>query len=211
MSFKEFKRVYIETCNKIIEERGKCASVECKDCPFCYSNQTNGLNCVNNKYNDGSSVNKEQKTLLNSAKEYLKLTKGKEISKNDLKDGMIVELRNGSKRLVLLNKLYKLVGEKEAHDFDFMENDLTNSADHKFDVMKVYNTKGCNLITLFLQDNLTLIWEREEKSESEINLEKIQNQIEKLNKSVEEFKNEVTKLVCQHIERRLNDYIRRND
>ena len=54
MSFKEFKHVYIETCNKMIEEKGKCISVSCSKCPFYYSNQINNLGCVENSYNDGT-------------------------------------------------------------------------------------------------------------------------------------------------------------
>lgn len=210
MNFKEFKPVYIETCNKIIEENGKCVSFSCTKCPFSYTNQINNLGCLENGYNDGTEEDCEQEVLLNSAKEYLKLIKRKEMTKNDLKDGMIVELRNGDKRLILLNKFYKLTGEKIVNA-DSFENNLKHNKYKNLDIIKVYNTEGYNLTNIFFQDNLTLIWERKEKSESEINLEKIQIQIEKLNKSVEEFKNEVTKLVCQNIERSINDYIRRND
>ena len=203
MNFKEFKRVYIETCNKIIEEKGKCVSIACNDCPFSYSNQTNGINCVENRYNDGTKEDCEQEVLLNSAKEYLKLIKGKEMTKNDLKDGMIVELRKGEKRLVLYTKLLSLNGYDNISSYT---EDLKHKNYNDYDIVKIYKGQAYRIDEIF--KNVSLIWERKEKSESEINLEKIQTQIEKLNKSVEEFKNEVTKLVCQNIERKINDYIR---
>lgn len=209
MNFKEFKRVYIETCNKIIEEKGKCVSIACNDCPFSYSNQTNGINCVENRYNDGTKEDCEQEVLLNSAKEYLKLIKGKEMTKNDLKDGMVVENRKGNRMFVLSDCF---IFEKNTYDpISYYNNNLKNIYHEELDIIKVYKTSANDLKRLFKDEHLSLIWEREEKSESEIKLEKIQKQIEKLNKSVEEFKNEVTKLVCQNIERRINDCIRRDD
>ena len=205
MSFKEFKHVYIETCNKIIEEKGKCISILCSKCPFSYSNQINNLGCVENSYNDGTKEDCEQETLLNSAKEYLKLIKGKEMTKNDLKDGMVVELRKGDKRLVLYTKLLSLNCYDNISSYT---EDLKHKKYNDYDIVKIYKGQAYRIDEIF--KNVSLIWERKEKSESEINLEKIQKQIDILNKSVEEFKNEVTKLVCQNIERKINDYIRNN-
>ena len=129
------------------------------------------------------------------------------MTKNDLKDGMIVELRNGDKRLVLNGGLadYYSYNSLELYTDDLK---FTGSS---HDIMKIYSSKLSCLNDILNIKNHDLIWERKDKSEYEINLEKIQNQIEKLNKSVEEFKNEITKLVCQNIERRINDYIRRDD
>lgn len=206
MSFKEFKHVYIETCNKIIEEKGKCISILCSKCPFSYSNQINNLGCVENSYNDGTKEDCEQETLLNSAKEYLKLIKGeKEMTKSDLKDGMVVELRKGDKRLVLYTKLLSLNCYDNISSYT---EDLKHKKYNDYDIVKIYKGQAYRIDEIF--KNVSLIWERKEKSESEINLEKIQKQIDILNKSVEEFKNEVTKLVCQNIERKINDYIRNN-
>lgn len=205
MSFKEFKHVYIETCNKIIEEKGKCISILCSKCPFSYSNQINNLGCVENSYNDGTKEDCEQETLLNSAKEYLKLIKGREMTKSDLKDGMVVELRKGDKRLVLYTKLLSLNCYDNISSYT---EDLKHKKYNDYDIVKIYKGQAYRIDEIF--KNVSLIWERKEKSESEINLEKIQKQIDILNKSVEEFKNEVTKLVCQNIERKINDYIRNN-
>lgn len=192
--FKEFKLVYIETCNKIIEENGKCVSISCSKCPFSYSNQINNLGCIENRYNDGTKEDCEQEVLLNSAKEYLKLIKGKEMTKNDLKDGMIVELRKGEKRLVLYTKL---LGLNCYDNISSYTEDLKHKNYNDYDIVKIYKGQAYRINEIF--KNVSLIWEREEKSESEIKLEKIQEQIEKLNKSVEELENEVTKLVCQNI------------
>lgn len=207
MNFKEFKHVYIETCNKIIEEKGKCISILCSKCPFSYSNQINNLGCVENSYNDGTKEDCEQETLLNSAKEYLKLIKGeKEMTKSDLKDGMIVELRNGDKKFVLNNNL---LNQDSYINLELYKDDLRFTSS-SYDVMKIYTSEASCLNDILNVKHYNLIWERKTKSESEINLEKIQKQIDILNKSVEEFKNEVTKLVCQNIERKINDYIRNN-
>lgn len=209
MSFKEFKHVYIETCNKIIEEKGKCISILCSKCPFSYSNQINNLGCVENSYNDGTKEDCEQELLLNSAKEYLKLIKGEnDMTKNDLKDGMVVELRNGGKRLILYTKLLSFNGYDNIDNISSYTEDLKHKKYNDYDIVKIYKGQAYLIDEIF--KNASLIWEREEKSESEINLEKIQKQIDILNKSVEEFKNEVTKLVCQNIERKISDYIRNN-
>ena len=83
----------------------------------------------------------------------------------DLKNGMVVELRNG-KRFLIINdlgigkdaciKLDGLVG------YDENLNDVSEFSE--FDITKIYKTVGNTFKTLFDNERLSLIWEREEKS-----------------------------------------------
>ena len=189
MNFKEFKLVYIETCNKIIEENGKCVSISCSKCPFSYSNQINNLGCVENSYNDGTKEDCEQEVLLNSAKEYLKLIKGKEMTKNDLKDGMIVELRKGEKRLVLYTKLLSLNGYDNISSYT---EDLKHKNYNDYDIVKIYIGQAYRIDEIF--KNVSLIWERKEKSEAELKLEQIQQQIIDMENKTAELKQSVEEL-----------------
>ena len=87
------------------------------------------------------------------------------MTKSDLKNGMVVELRNG-KRLLIVNalgigkdsciKLNGLVG------YDENLNDIMRYSE--YDIIKIYKTEGNTFKTLFDNERLNLILEREEKS-----------------------------------------------
>ena len=86
----------------------------------------------------------------------------KEFTKSDLKDGMVVEYRNGNRFLVFCHKLLS------RNYFDFTNNiadDLTDKKykDKDFDIMKVYKVNIENvkrLSDILEHENLELIWER---------------------------------------------------
>lgn len=82
------------------------------------------------------------------------------MKKNELKNDMIVELRNGDKRLVVDDNLFGNNG------FDHLSNykdDLKNKEFSVLDIIKVYKYKFARSFYSILDyDNLNLIWERKE-------------------------------------------------
>ena len=89
----------------------------------------------------------------------------KTMSKSDLKNGMVVELADGSRALVI-NGL--LVFEDGYQGLSAYKDDLTTKIfNNEMQINKVFKSKLYNLCDV-LVDNLTLIWEREEKEELKV-------------------------------------------
>ena len=89
----------------------------------------------------------------------------KTIRKSDLKNGMVVELADGSRALVI-NGL--LVFEDGYQGLSSYKDDLTiKPFNNEMQINKVFKSKLYNLCDV-LVDNLTLIWEREEKEEIKV-------------------------------------------
>lgn len=97
--------------------------------------------------------------------EYSTLKENKTMTKSDLENGMVVELRNG-KRFLIVNDLG--IGEVSCihldGDLGYDENLNDVNEDRIFDITKIYKTEGLTFNTLFDNKRLSLIWEREEKS-----------------------------------------------
>ena len=83
------------------------------------------------------------------------------MKKSDLKTGMVVELRNKNKYLVMNDSILNLDGWDKMSNY---EDDLTSRAFDSLDILKVYETSGGSFKSMFLNSNLTLIWEREENT-----------------------------------------------
>ena len=83
------------------------------------------------------------------------------MKKSDLKTGMVVELRNKKKYLVINDSMSNLDGWDKMSNY---EDDLTSRAFDSLDILKVYETSGGSFKSMFLNSNLTLIWEREENT-----------------------------------------------
>ena len=82
--------------------------------------------------------------------------------KSDLKNGMVVEIASGSRALVI-NGL--LLFEDGYQGLSGYKDDLTTKIfNNKFQINKVFKSKLYNLCDV-LTDDLSLIWEREEKQE----------------------------------------------
>ena len=88
------------------------------------------------------------------------------MTKSDLKNGMVVELRNG-KRFLIVNDLG--IGKDSCINLDgffgYDENLNDIMRYSEFDIIKIYKTEGNTFKTLFDNERLNLIWEREEKQE----------------------------------------------
>lgn len=83
------------------------------------------------------------------------------MKKSDLKDGMIVEYRNGLRRLVLGDKLLGEHGNANIEEFD--EELKYIDGESTLDIVKVYTVESslCVAIgSIFLNKHLNLIWER---------------------------------------------------
>ena len=89
----------------------------------------------------------------------------KTMTKSDLKNGMVVELRNG-KRFLIVNDLG--IGKDTFINLDgffgYDENLYDVTGNSTYDITKIYKTVGNTFRTLFDNERLNLIWEREEKS-----------------------------------------------
>ena len=87
------------------------------------------------------------------------------MKKSDLKNGMVVELRNG-KRFLIVNDLG--IGKDSCIKLDglvgYDENLNDVSGFSEFDITKIYKTVGNTFKTLFDNERLNLIWEREEET-----------------------------------------------
>lgn len=81
------------------------------------------------------------------------------MKKSDLKDGMVVKLRDGDKFLVINNRL--LNKEKWGYVGNYND-DLTDRCIRELDIMNVYNTNGLCLDDIFCDEVLELVWERKE-------------------------------------------------
>ena len=87
------------------------------------------------------------------------------MKKSDLKNGMVVELRNG-KRFLIVNDFG--IGKDSCINLDglfgYDENLYDINGDSTFDITKIYISSGRTFKNLFNNERLSLIWEREEKS-----------------------------------------------
>ena len=83
------------------------------------------------------------------------------MKKSDLKDGMVVKLRDDRKFLVMNNKISNMNRWCSINDYN---DDLTNKHYEQLDIMIVYNNHGLTLDDMFYDENLEIIWEREENT-----------------------------------------------
>lgn len=83
------------------------------------------------------------------------------MKKNELKSGMVVEYRDGIKRLIIGDKLIGDDGHSSLSNFN---DDLKHILYSDLDIIKVYKYKYTSIFSELLKDdNLNLIWERKEK------------------------------------------------
>lgn len=86
--------------------------------------------------------------------------------KKDLLSGMILELRNG-KRYLLINET--MINFDIALTINWFEDDLTYSPDNQQDIVKVYRSSMLySLKDTFKDKHLDLIWERKESNEIDL-------------------------------------------
>lgn len=100
----------------------------------------------------------------------------KEFTKADLKDGMVVEQRNGDKKMVISEAL---IGEDGYSDQNCFREDLTHRYFKDLDIVGVYAIQEYNNFADMLSDyNLELIWERKEPKK--MTVEEMRKKLEEL-------------------------------
>ena len=103
---------------------------------------------------------------------------GKEFTKADLKDGMVVEQRNGNMYLVLAGKAVRKGG---CNHIDGYTDDLKWEGYTGGDIVKVYRitpeSLGC-IEDVFIKSNFELIWERTESKK--MTVEEMRKKLEEL-------------------------------
>lgn len=105
LDFKNITKEHFETCYKIIENGGICGDLSCDKCPFYKSNSTNRKLCIDNGYKGTPFPHAKDMTLLNSAKEFLKFRKEKNMKYIFMYNGEIYEKVSEYKDLITVKKV----------------------------------------------------------------------------------------------------------
>ena len=134
----------------------------CEEKTYWYTGSSEIYYCL-----ESNKITWSTRDFENESIEYSTLKeKIKTMTKSDLKNGMVVELRNG-KRFLIVNDLG--IGKDSCINLDgffgYDENLNDVSEFSEFDITKIYKTVGTTFKTLFDKERLNLIWEREEKQE----------------------------------------------
>ena len=116
--------------------------------------------------------------------------KMKTMTKSDLKNGMVVEVRNG-KRFLIVNDLG--IGKDSCIYLDgfmgYNENLNDVIGDSTFDITKIYKTVGRTFKNLFDNERLSLIWEREEAKLSNEDKQIIKKGLKKIQEECKKHEN----------------------
>ena len=122
------------------------------------------------------------------------------MKKSDLKNGMVVELRNGKRFLIVKDKG---IGKDTCITINgfggYDENLYDVIGVSEYDIIKIYKTEGNTFKTLFDNERLSLIWEREEKPKLS---EKDKNKIVKGFKAAQKYCKKQTE--CRECEMRIS-------
>ena len=155
MTFKE--KLKQEHPNKI----DQCFFGGCFACPYDYGYETNEPNFCKKGENELACTkcwNRE----IPEEKENM-------FTKDDLKAGMVVEYRNGHRRLVLPKENGKLflISDDNYLDVSSLSNDLLYEGSSNLDIVKVYSINSSFPLKSILEKKygLNIIWERKETKE----------------------------------------------
>lgn len=99
------------------------------------------------------------------------------MKKSDLKDGMVVELRNGN-RYMFISEINNFISETLGYDQYSFNDDLTHCIDEECDIMKVFKPIKNGCFSDILKISNELIWERKEVENENLTL--TQDQHDKL-------------------------------
>jgi len=90
----------------------------------------------------------------------------KEMKKSDLVNGMVVEMRDGDKYMVLKTRNFEaIVNEDDYSNLRDCNEDLTDSTDRDFDIVAIYEPQSADEAEMDEWDYLAPIWERSEHKE----------------------------------------------
>ena len=123
----------------------------------------------------------------------------KEFTKADLKDGMVVEYRDGKRRLVVADML---IGKDGFLTLNSYSEELKNNNSDKYTIVKTYKISGARTFAYVLNDNnLELIWERTETKhmtveEMRVKLEELTGEKIEIEPSREEMLEKIKEYCC---------------
>lgn len=149
---------------------------------------TNGLidNGINVKIENSHQIWKVNK-------DSLTIIKYKSFKKEDLKDGMVVEYRNGCRRMKMGDKIISL-DSCHMNLMDYNENLMHSDSRlfdnvKKFDIMKVYDDRmNCDKIEDMINNPKNCIYERkEEQVTKDVSLEEINALLKEKYPNIEKF------------------------
>lgn len=104
------------------------------------------------------------------------------MTKTNLKNGMVVEARNGNRYLVHNDKF---INKENFNYFDDYDDKFNNIHLPSFDIVKIYKSISFTLDKIFNDNNLVLIWKREDKTKlSENDKNDIKKGLKKYKKNV---------------------------
>ena len=87
------------------------------------------------------------------------------MKKSDLKDGMIVEYRNGIRRMVLRDEL---LGAEFYNSLEHYDEDLIIESNKNLDIVEVFEFEYGSLESVLSSKNLKSIWKRRNTNWSEV-------------------------------------------
>lgn len=82
------------------------------------------------------------------------------MTKKDLKNGMVVETREGERYLVHNNRIIR--NDSYLYVNNYNEKLIDKDGDSQYDIMKVYKSDALHLNNIFSDSRLELIWSRED-------------------------------------------------
>ena len=152
-------------------------------------------------YLESNQITWGTKDFDNDSIEYSTLKeKMKTMTKSDLKNGMVVELRNGKRFLIVNDRGFGEDSSITLNGFMGYDENLNDIMRYsEFDIIKIYKTVGNTFKTLFDNERLNLIWEREEKPKLS---EKDKNKIVKGFKAAQKYCKKQTE--CRECEMRIS-------
>ena len=116
-------------------------------------------------YLESNQITWGTKDFDNDSIEYSTLKeKIKTMTKSDLKNGMVVELRNGKRFLIVNDRGFGEDSSITLNGFMGYDENLNDIMRYsEFDIIKIYKTEGNTFKTLFNNERLSLIWERKKQ------------------------------------------------
>lgn len=116
----------------------------------------------------------------------LEIIEHKPFKKEDLKDGMVVEDRNGCRRMKMGSNFIPLQGYHI--ELDSYEDNLICKNCHDFDIMKIYDDRKIYYeIEVMITNSKNCIYERKESITKDISLEEINTLLKEKYPDVEKF------------------------
>ena len=156
--------VFLESVNKIIEQKGLCDGINCdfKEgiCPFHYTNSKNDDNCSENQY---KSYDKE--SLLNSAIEFKKMLENENKSFEEIQEKTKETIKSNDEKLNTFElkegMKFKYLGDNKVYIVSTIDGNQVWNTKGSWDCMEIINweeTRKLNDIKQQQKQSKYIIW-----------------------------------------------------